>query len=122
MKVDTISTSVIKAQDARITQPVRKSAGEDTDKEINKEKRVDIEQDEVISEDMLENSVRQANKSLEQFNRMIERTVHEKTHTIMYVLKDSITNEIIKEFPSKKIQDMIAKMWEIAGILIDERR
>lgn len=122
MKVDNINTSVIKVQDARITQPVVKPDRADTVKKVNKEKRADIKKDEAINDDMLDNSVKQANKSLEQFNRMIERTIHEKTHTIMYVLKDSVTNEIIKEFPPKKIQDMIAKMWEMAGILIDERR
>jgi flagellar protein FlaG len=78
-----------------------------------------------ISEDndeMLDNSVKQANKSLGAYNKYIERTVHEKTHAIIYVLRDSVTNEVIREFPPRKIEDMIAKMWELAGLLVDERR
>ncbi|MDD3706353.1 MAG: flagellar protein FlaG [Clostridiaceae bacterium] len=122
MKVENVNTSVVKVQDARITRAAARPDRADTAKKVNKEKLADIKDEEVINDDMLENSIKQANKSLEQFNRMIERTIHEKTHTIMYVLKDSVTNEIIKEFPPKKIQDMIAKMWEMAGILIDERR
>ncbi len=39
----------------------------------------------------------------------------------MYVMKDTETNEVIREFPPKKIQDMIAKMWEIAGLFVDEK-
>lgn len=75
----------------------------------------------VIDDEMLEKSIEQANKSLEGYNRYIERSVHEKTKAIMYVMKDSSTNEVIREFPPKKIQDMIAKMWELAGLFVDER-
>jgi flagellar protein FlaG len=86
------------------------------------EKSIAVESDEVINDAMLENSVEAANANLVQYNRMIERTIHEKTHTIMYVLKDTVTNEVIREFPPRKIQDMIAKMWELAGLFVDERR
>ncbi|MDF2522278.1 MAG: flagellar protein FlaG [Clostridia bacterium] len=86
------------------------------------EKRADVGVDNVINDEMLNRAVEEANKNLSQYNKVIERSVHEKTHTIMYVLRDTLTQEIIKEFPPRKIQDMIAKMWEIAGILVDERR
>ena len=74
-----------------------------------------------LDEDMLEKSIKQANKSLLQVNRFIEREVHEVTHAVMYTLKDVQTQEIIAEFPPKKIQDMIAKMWELAGLFVDEK-
>ena len=38
---------------------------------------------------------------------------------IKIVNKD--TKEIVKEFPPEKTLDMIAKVWEIAGILVDEK-
>lgn len=76
---------------------------------------------EVMNEEMLEKSVEQANKSLEMYNRKIERAVHEVTHTVMYTVRDTITNEVIQEFPPRKIQDMIAKMWELAGLFVDEK-
>jgi flagellar protein FlaG len=75
----------------------------------------------VINEDLLQKSVDQANKNLQQYNRFIEREVHEVTHTVMYKLVDSTTNEVISEFPPKKIEDMIAKMWELAGLFVDEK-
>ncbi|MDK2867136.1 MAG: flagellar protein FlaG [Clostridiales bacterium] len=74
-----------------------------------------------INEDLLQKSVDQANKNLQQYNRFIEREVHEVTHTVMYKLVDSTTNEVISEFPPKKIEDMIAKMWELAGLFVDEK-
>lgn len=75
----------------------------------------------VITEEMLEKSIEQANKTLKQYNRYIERSVHEKTKAIMYVMKDTSTDEVVREFPPKKIQDMIAKMWELAGLFVDEK-
>jgi flagellar protein FlaG len=35
---------------------------------------------------------------------------------------DIETKDVIKEFPPEKILDMVAKMWEVAGIMVDERR
>ena len=32
------------------------------------------------------------------------------------------SKEVIKEFPPEKTLDMIAKVWEIAGLLVDEKR
>ncbi len=75
----------------------------------------------VIDNEMLEKAVEQANRTLSVHNRYIERSVHEKTKAIMYVMKDTKTDEVIREFPPKKIQDMIAKMWELAGLFIDEK-
>lgn len=71
--------------------------------------------------EILKKSVEQANKTLKLYDRKIEATVHEVTKTVMYKLKDTKTNEVIVEFPPKKIQDMIAKMWELAGLFVDEK-
>ena len=32
------------------------------------------------------------------------------------------TKEVIKEFPPEKTLDMIAKVWEMAGLMVDEKR
>ena len=37
-------------------------------------------------------------------------------------LVDRDTKEVIKELPPEKTLDMIAKVWEMAGILVDEKR
>lgn len=76
---------------------------------------------EPLNEAMLERSIEQANKALEVHNRHIAREVHDVTKTVIYTLKDNETGEVIQEFPPRKIQDMIAKMWELAGLFVDER-
>lgn len=72
-------------------------------------------------DELLNKSLDQANKALDKVDRYIEREVHEKTGSVMYKLKDRKTGEVIAEFPPKKIQDMIAKMWELAGLFVDEK-
>lgn len=109
-------------QDSKSTQDTNSQYKQTEVKKVNDTNRTDISSDSVINDEMLDNSIKQANKALETHNKYIERTVHEKTHAIIYVLKDSLTQEVIREFPPKKIQDMIAKMWEIAGLIVDERR
>lgn len=71
--------------------------------------------------EFMEKSVNQANQSLKMYDRKLELAIHEVTHTVMYTLRDTKTNEVIAEFPPKKIQDMIAKMWELAGLFVDKK-
>lgn len=92
------------------------------DPEASNQKVTDLHQaSKDVSEDVLNEAVKQANQSLKMFDRRIERTVHEVTKAVMYTLKDTRTNEVIAEFPPKKIQDMIAKMWELAGMFVDKK-
>ena len=47
---------------------------------------------------------------------------NEPTNRITIKIKDKDTDEVIKEIPSEKALEMLAKAWELAGIMVDERR
>ncbi|MCI8544462.1 MAG: flagellar protein FlaG, partial [Lachnospiraceae bacterium] len=47
--------------------------------------------------------------------------IHEDTNRVTIKIVDKSTKEVIKELPPEKTLDMIARVWEMAGILIDER-
>lgn len=47
---------------------------------------------------------------------------HEGTNRVMIKIVDRNTKETIKELPPEKTLDMIAKVWELAGIMVDEKR
>lgn len=47
---------------------------------------------------------------------------HEKTNRVTIKIVDKDTKEVVKEFPPDKTLDMIAKAWELAGIMVDERK
>ncbi|PKM51237.1 MAG: hypothetical protein CVV02_07720 [Firmicutes bacterium HGW-Firmicutes-7] len=48
-------------------------------------------------------------------------TVHEKTNRINVKIVNTQTQEVIREIQPEKVLDMIAKMWEVTGILVDEK-
>ena len=69
----------------------------------------------------------QIRKAVEQMNRNMFNSeavfgIHEATNRVTIKIVDKDTKEVIKELPPEKTLDMIAKVWEMAGILVDERR
>ncbi len=69
----------------------------------------------------------QIKKAVEQLNKNMRNSeavfgIHEGTNRVTIKLVDKDTKEVIKELPPEKTLDMIAKAWELAGILVDERR
>lgn len=48
--------------------------------------------------------------------------IHDETNRVTIKIVDKKTKEVIKEFPPEKTLDMIARVWEMAGIMVDERR
>jgi hypothetical protein len=77
--------------------------------------------DDAELEKIMEEPIKQANRALQPFSRQIEREIHSVTKALMYTIRDTETKEVIAEYPPKKIQDMIAKMWELAGLFIDQK-
>lgn len=100
---------------------VKRSNVENLRVEATTKVKLDENGKEVVDDEIFKKSIDQANKSLAMYNRVIERSVHSVTHTVMYTVRDTVTDEVIQEFPPKKIQDMIAKMWELAGLFVDEK-
>ena len=68
----------------------------------------------------IKRAVDNLNKTL--YNSEAVFGIHEKTNRVTIKIVDKETKEVIKEFPPEKTLDMIAKVWEIAGLLVDERR
>ncbi len=48
--------------------------------------------------------------------------IHDKTNRVTIKMIDKSSKKVIKEFPADKTLDMIAKVWELAGIMVDEKR
>ncbi len=73
-----------------------------------------------------EPDLEQIKKAVENINKQINTEavfgIHEGTNRVTIKLVDKNTKKTIKELPPEKTLDMIAKVWEMAGILIDEKR
>lgn len=47
--------------------------------------------------------------------------IHDETNRVMIKIVNKETKEVIKEYPPEQTLDMIAKVWELAGLMIDEK-
>lgn len=66
-------------------------------------------------------------RAVEQINRKAKNSeaifgIHEDTNRVIIKIVDKETKEVLKEFPPEQTLDMIAKVWELAGLLVDEKR
>ena len=73
-----------------------------------------------ITTENIKKAVENLNKTL--YNSEAVFGIHEKTNRVTIKIVDKETKEVIKELPPEKTLNMIAKVWEIAGLLVDERR
>ncbi len=69
-------------------------------------------------------SLREAVEKINSANGNAEAVfgIHEGTNRVMIKMVDKETKETIKEFPAEETLDLIAKAWELAGIMVDEKR
>ncbi len=71
--------------------------------------------------EQLKKAITEMNKKINNSNEEAVFGVHEDTNRIMIKIMDKETKEVIKEFPPEKTLDMIARIWEMAGILVDQK-
>lgn len=75
----------------------------------------------------LANQNAQIKKAVEEINKKAVNSeavfgIHDATNRVTIKIVDKDTKETIKEFPPEKTLDMIAKVWEMAGLMVDEKR
>lgn len=71
----------------------------------------------------LKDAIGMANNKLKQSQPVTrcEFTYHEDVNRVSIKLIDKETKEVVKEIPPEKKIKMIEKLWEITGLLVDEK-
>lgn len=70
----------------------------------------------------IKDAVDKVNKKIVPTKTRCEFSYHEDTNRISIKIIDQVTEETIKEIPAEETLDMLSKIWELAGLLVDERR
>lgn len=78
------------------------------------------EREHAPSEATIDDAVKSANRKME--HTRCEYSYHKETNRVSIKVINDATNEVVREIPPEKSLDMLQKMWEMAGILVDERR
>lgn len=86
------------------------------------EGQIKNENGEQPSADEIKSAINQANRRAKFGHANAEFSYHEETKRISIKIVDQDTNEVIREIPPEETLDMISKMWELAGIIVDEKR
>ncbi|NFS98230.1 flagellar protein FlaG [Clostridium botulinum] len=98
------------------------NSGTDLDKNIEKtklnEKHTTLDKENTRE---VKDSVDKLNKLLEGQDIRLGYEIYGKFRDLTIRLIDTKTKEVIKEIPPRKIIDMVAKLCEMAGVLIDEK-
>ena len=116
----TIPSSNVASQPMPGERRVKETGGNDRDQLQKPDHTRYVEEKRYSEEDVIQ-IIEQANHDFVAYDRKFEFSIHEKTKQIMIKILDSTTGEVIKELPSEKVLDMVAGLWEVAGIIVDRK-
>lgn len=68
----------------------------------------------------------QIKKAVDEINKKAHNSeavfgIHDATNRVTIKIVDKDTKKVLKEYPPEKTLDMIAKVWEMAGLLVDKK-
>ena len=110
---------------ATVQMPERTAAAAQQQKVTAKEESDKVEKDKKqIPEKVSDSSLK---KAVEDINRNSSNTeaifgYHEGTNRVTIKIIDKDTKEVKREYPAEETLDMIQKIWEMAGLMVDEKR
>ncbi|WP_040211197.1 flagellar protein FlaG [Clostridium polynesiense] len=74
-----------------------------------------------LTREELDKALEKLNTFLRDENTHAVYEIHDKLNDVMIKIVDDNTKEVILEIPPKKILDLVAKMCELVGVLVDEK-
>ena len=116
-KVETASNAA--ASDDLMKKTIQIDTKE-TDKNGKDGNRDDSQAKQTISENS------QIRKAVDEINKKAHNSeavfgIHDATNRGTIKIVDKDTKKVLKEYPPEKTLDMIAKVWEMAGLLVDKK-
>lgn len=113
-----VETAAPAAESVQVeTKPAAPVSGSAAENDASSEQK-----DQEATKEMVQAVVKQVNSKLRHAKTKCEFSYHETTQRISIKVMDKETNEVIREIPPEKSLEMLEKMWELAGILVDEKR
>ena len=116
-KVETASNAA--ASDDLMKKTIQIDTKE-TDKNGKDGNRDDSQAKQTISENS------QIRKAVDEINKKAHNSeavfgIHDATNRVTIKIVDKDPKKVLKEYPPEKTLDMIAKVWEMAGLLVDKK-
>ena len=112
------------ASNAAASDDLRKKTIQIDTKETDKNGKDGNRDDSQAKQTISENS--QIKKAVDEINKKAHNSeavfgIHDATNRVTIKIVDKDTKKVLKEYPPEKTLDMIAKVWEMAGLLVDKK-
>ena len=98
-------------------EPVKTTGNNQTGKEQENGQKQSEATDKQIKQ-----AIDRANNKMKEHRTRCEFSYHEDTKRVSIKVYDEETEEVVREIPPEKTLEMVEKMWELAGLLVDEKR
>lgn len=133
MEVQTIEKCPVSYQDgvSRQKSPVTEQTAEtasshpivkiETDS-LNSNSGGKSEQELQKDQEKFKTAINELNQKLKGTKTKCEYSFYEDLNRVAIKVIDQETKEVVREIPPEKALDMLEKRWEIAGLLVDEKR
>lgn len=92
------------------------------DNESKDNKLKDNESKDNLKEKQLLAEIERSSGKIEVENKGLQFSIHQGTNRIMVRVINEKTKEVVREIPPEKVLDAIAKIIDLSGIFIDEKR
>ena len=112
------------ASNAAASDDLMKKTNQIDTKETDKNGKDGNRDDSQAKQTISENS--QIRKAVDEINKKAHNSeavfgIHDATNRVTIKIVDKDTKKVLKEYPPEKTLDMIAKVWEMAGLLVDKK-
>ena len=112
------------ASNAAASDDLMKKTNQIDTKETDKNGKDGNRDDSQAKQTISENS--QIRKAVDEINKKAHNSeavfgIHDATNRVTIKIVDKDTKKVLKEYPPEKTLDMIAKVWEMAGLLVDQK-
>ena len=88
--------------------------GKSNEKEQQKDQKSDAAR--------IKNAINDVNNKLKPTKTRCEFSYHEEVNRVSIKIRDRETNEIVREIPPEESIKVLEKIYEIAGLIVDEKR
>ncbi|WP_226618565.1 flagellar protein FlaG [Cytobacillus firmus] len=89
--------------------------------EITKNDRIPQKKGVQGKEEQVTEVIESMNKFLQAAHTSLKFELHDELNEYYVTLVDDVTQEVVKEIPSKKLLDVYAAMTEFLGIMVDKK-
>ncbi len=98
--------------------------GEKLDRDVHDHVKQEVKEkkeENKFSREKIQESIEEMNDTVSALHKELHFEFHDKAERMLVEIRDIRNDEVIKEIPPKEMLDMIGRIKEVVGLLLDEK-